>query len=270
MEEKNMKEKLLLRCALVFAVLAALAMPVSAGSFSEKFGAIKESLKKEQKNEDKSAKNSRASSKYKREQVDEALWDLSVLDTARDADYMDEIEKDVVLEMNMARSNPKQYAELYIEPRLKKFKGTVYGGVLQTHEGADVVNECIRFMGSHESLPVLSPSEGLTHAAKDHADSQSLTDQTGHTGTDGSDPFSRMKRYGLYAGTAGENISYGAKTAREIVVTLLIDDGVKSRGHRKNIMGKDFKTTGVGFAGAHKLYGCECVLDFADNYIEKE
>ena len=62
---------------------------------------------------------------------------------------------------------------------------------------------------------------------------------------------------------------------RRIVAALptikyLIDDGVKSRGHRKNIMNKDFKTTGVGFANKHKLYGCECVLDYAGEYTEKE
>ena len=223
-----------------------------------------------QSNPDASSGAKSSGSKYKREQVDEALWALSVLDTARNADYKDEIEKDVVLEMNMARSNPRQYAELYIEPRIKKFNGKTYGGSLLTNEGADVVKECVSFMNGHASLPALSPSRGLTRAAKDHADSQSLTDQTGHTGTDGSDPFTRMRRYDSYSTTAGENVSYGEKTAREIVVTLLIDDGVKSRGHRKNIMGRDFKTTGVGFAGAHKLYGCECVIDFAGDYTEKE
>lgn len=261
-----MKKSVVIRCACVWAMLAILAMPVSAGSFSEKFGSIKEALKKDSKKDDTSAKVS----KYKRENVDETVWDLSVLDTARDADYMDEIEKDVVLEMNMARSNPKQYAELYIEPRKKKFNGKTYGGTLLTFEGADVVKECVKFMNGHTSLPALLPSKGLTRAAKDHADTQALTDQTGHTGTDGSDPFTRMKRYGSYTGTSGENVSYGSKSAREIVVSLLIDDGVKSRGHRKNIMNKDYKVTGIGFADKHKLYGCECVLDFAGNYKEKE
>ena len=265
-----MKKNMLLRCACALAVLSAVAIPVSAGSIKDKFGSFKESLKKNSQKDDKSAKSSKTNSKYKREPVDEAVWDLSALDTARDAEYMDEIEKDIILEMNMARSNPKKYAEMYIEPRIKKFKGKLYGGILQTNEGADVVSECVKFMGSQKSLPVLVPSRGLTQAAKDHADTQSLAGQTGHTGTDGSDPFTRMKRYGSYTGASGENISYGSKTAREIVVTLLIDDGVKSRGHRKNIMSKDYTAAGVGFAGQHKLYGCECVLDFAANYKEKE
>ena len=225
------------------------------------------SIKKTQTNSD--SKKLSLTPKYKREEIDTEIWDLSVLDTARNVDYMDEIEKDIVLEMNMARTNPKKYAELYITPRTKKFNGKIYGGNLQTFEGVAAVNECIKSMNSQKPLNTLAPSKGLTQAAKDHADTQSLTDQTGHDGTDGSDPFTRIKRYGTYH-TAGENISYGSKTAREIVVTLLIDDGVKSRGHRKNIMSKDFKTTGIGFAAQHKKYGCECVLDFADDFIEKE
>lgn len=36
--------------------------------------------------------------KTKRETVDTSIWALAVLDTARDADYMDDIEKDVILE----------------------------------------------------------------------------------------------------------------------------------------------------------------------------
>ncbi len=264
-----MKKKMLLRCAFVLVVLSAITVPVFAG---KKFDSLKDAIKKERNAKKTSGKEDKSgkASKYKRENVDTKIWDLSILDTARDVDYMDEIEKDIVLEMNMARSNPAKYAELYIEPRIKKFNGKTYGGKVVTNEGAEVVAECVKFMNSHKSLSVLMPSKGLTQAAKDHADSQSLTDQIGHTGTDGSDPFARMKRYGSLNGASGENVSYGSKSAREIVVTLLIDDGVKSRGHRKNIMSKVYTHTGVGFAGSHKAYGCECVLDFASGYKEKE
>lgn len=274
-----MKKNLLLRCACVLAVLSAFAMPMSAGSSGRKSSTHKESSKKESKKKEKTSRDSKSNkdsssaakkSTNEQETVDTSIWDLSVLDTARDVDYMEEIEKDVVLEMNMARSNPRKYAELYIEPRIKEFNGKTYGGMLLTFEGADVVRECVKFMSSQKSLPSLLPSKGLTRAAKDLSDTQSRTNQTGHTAPDGSDPFQRMKRYGSYSGTAGENVSYGSKSAREIVVSLLIDDGVTSRGHRKNILSKGYTVTGIGFAGTHKAYGCECVLDFADGYKEKE
>ncbi len=274
-----MKKNLLLRCACVLAVLSAFAMPMSAGSSGRKSSTHKESSKKESKKKEKTSRDSKSNkdsssaakkSTNEQETVDTSIWDLSVVDTARDVDYMGEIEKNVVLEMNMARSNPKKYAELYIEPRIKEFNGKTYGGTLLTFEGADVVKECVKFMSSQKSLPALLPSKGLTRAAKDLSETQCRTNQTGHTAPDGSDPFQRMKRYGSYSGTAGENVSYGSKSAREIVVSLLIDDGVKSRGHRKNILSKDYTVTGIGFADTHKAYGCECVIDFADRYKEKE
>ena len=174
----------------------------------------------------------------------------------------------VILEMNKARTNPALYAELYISPRTKKFDGKVYNGSLMTNEGVAVVNECISFMKKTKSLSVLTPEKGLSLAAQQHSSTQGETDQIGHTGVDGSDPFTRIKKYGTFK-TAGENIDYGATNGRDIVVQLLIDDGVSSRGHRKNIMNKDFSSSGVGFTKKHKLYGSVCVITYAGGYAEK-
>lgn len=214
----------------------------------------------------------KAETPAKTEPADKAetgVWNLAVLDTARNVSYMSEIEKDVVLEMNKARSNPKKYAEMYIQPRIKNFNGKLYNNYIMTNEGVSAVNECINFMNSQKSLSPFKPSKGLTQAAKDHASTQSKTNQTGHYGVDGSDPFERMERYGSYKSTAGENINYGATSAREIVVTLLIDDGVQNRGHRKNILNESFGSVGVGYANQHKTFGSECVIDFAGGFIEK-
>jgi len=46
----------------------------------------------------------------------------------------------------------------------------------------------------------------------------------------------RIERYGEWQGTIGENIDYGgAKEAKQVLLHLMVDDGVSSRGHRKNI-----------------------------------
>ena len=200
--------------------------------------------------------------------LDADKWDIKALDTARNVDYLSEIEKDVVLEMNKARSNPSLYAELYITPRLKKFNGKTYNGRLLTQEGAAVVEECAKFMSKQKPLSILKAEKGLSLAAQKHSSTQGETDQTGHTGVDGSTPFKRIEKYGTYK-TAGENIAYGTNSGLEIVVDLLIDDGVSSRGHRKNIMNSQFDATGVGYTKKHKTYGSVCVITYAGGYKDK-
>lgn len=200
--------------------------------------------------------------------LDADKWDIAMLDTARNADYLSTVEKDVILEMNKARTNPSLYAELYITPRTKKFDGKIYDDTLMTNEGVAVVNECISYMKKAKALPVLNPEKGLSLAARQHSSTQGETNQTGHTGIDGSTPFTRIEKYGTYK-TAGENISYRSMSGRDIVVQLLIDDGVSSRGHRKNIMNKDFSSSGVGFTKKHKTYGSVCVITYAGGYSEK-
>ena len=139
--------------------------------------------------------------------LDADKWDIATLDTARNIDYLSTVEKDVVLEMNKARTNPALYAELYLEPRTKKFSGNVYNGNLMTNEGVNVVNECISYMKKAKALPVLNPEKGLSLAAQTHSSTQGETDQIGHTGVG----FTKKhKLYGsvcviTYAGGYSEN-----------------------------------------------------------------
>lgn len=217
-------------------------------------------------------KASKSASRQKPAPQETASVAIEALDTARNVDYLSEIEKDVILEMNKARTNPKKYAELYIVPFAKKFRsdGTYMknGVIMLTREGVAAVNECIEEMSERKPVGILRPEKGLALAAQSHATSQAQAGGYGHEGTDGSSPFTRIEKYGAFH-TAGENISYGCKNAREIVIQLLVDDGVKDRGHRKNVFNPVFTQTGVGYAEGHKLYKMECVITYAGGYKEK-
>ena len=208
----------------------------------------------------------------KRSDPDAANWDIESLDTAADADDLTGIEKDVILEMNKVRTDPKKYARLYIQPRLQYYKGKHYSVpgqiTILTNEGVLAARECINALNKASSVGILHPEKGLNRAAKAHVADQAKTGQTGHRGSDRSDPEARMRRYGRFEPpwTYAENIEYGNATVRDIVIGLLIDDGVKSRGHRINIMNGAFTQTGVG-CGTHTKYRTSCTINYANGYI---
>ena len=132
----------------------------------------------------------------------------------------------------------------------------------------DDILDCYNQMVNTKPMQALYPSLGLSKAAKILAKDQAETGEIGHTASDGSSPFDRMNRFGkMGLLLLLKNVSYGYNTARAIVVQLLIDSGVPSRGHRNNILSPTFKRIGVA-TGSHKEYSYLCVMDFAVDYKE--
>ena len=72
----------------------------------------------------------------------------------------------------------------------------------------------------------------------------------------------RIAKYGQLVAKAGENIAYGTTGGKEIVLQLIIDDGVASRGHRENIFKPGFLILG-SWSSTHGTYGTETVMDYA-------
>jgi uncharacterized protein YkwD len=85
----------------------------------------------------------------------------------------------------------------------------------------------------------------------------------GHDGSDGSTPGERMHRYIKDLTTcASENLSYGESRGLAIILSLFVDDGVESRGHRENMINPDLVYIGC-FTGAHKNFETMTALNYA-------
>ena len=186
-----------------------------------------------------------------------ALLVISIFCTA--PGRADDLAAQVHAEINLARTAPRHYAQIVAS----RSAG-------QRHiEGDRVVQEAVRFLEKARPLPALSRSEGLGSSALSHVLDQGPAGARGHNSTDGSTPWKRMARFGRWSGHAAENIAYGQRDAREIVVSLIVDDGVRDRGHRLNIFGGDFHVAGIA-CGAHASYGSMCVIDFATAFTAAE
>lgn len=197
-----------------------------------------------------------------------SVWNIAELDLGRNAKGVSDLEADVILELNKARANPAKYAELYIKPRIKNFKGKIYNGNLITREGSSVVQECVRVMSSTPKLSPLSVDNELTEFAKYHTEKQSKTVLVGHNKPGKS--FKKRSKFLVKKGLmVGENISYGDNSGREIVISLLIDDGVSGRGHRKNIFTEGYTHVGASY-GDHKLFRHMCTIDFYGKPVKKK
>jgi len=189
---------------------------------------------------------------------------------ARAADDMEQNERAVLEELNLARSNPSAYAR-YVEEHKNSFKRgygvEVDGRRVRTVEGINAVDEAIAFLKQASPAPMLAASRSLTLSARDHVKDLGPRGMTGHVGTDQSQPTERVRRHGTPKTTSGECISFGPVSARAIVIQLIVDDGVPGRDHRKLLFDPDFRVAGIAI-GPHKSYAYMCVIDFADQMSE--
>jgi uncharacterized protein YkwD len=176
----------------------------------------------------------------------------------------------VIRELNLARQNPALYATF-----VQELRGRMNGNVLvlpghtriRTKEGTRALDEAVRFLQTAQPLPPLTLSRGMSQAAADHCADQA-DGAFGHEGKDRSHAGQRIARYGTFMGGWAENISYGKSTARDVVLALIIDDGLPARKHRKNIFNPNYNVAGAAF-GPHARFGTMCSMDFAGGYAER-
>ncbi len=170
----------------------------------------------------------------------------SKCNTAVNAPYLRKSEKDVIYILNLIRSYPALFAKTV----LKKYPGLSGNGYLadDTYYFKSLVDTLLTL----EPVQMLYPDKTCYISAKSHAYQSGITGYVGH---ERKVPDSKLKKH-YY----GECCDYGHKDALEIVLSLLIDEGIPSLGHR-DICLSSYTKIGVSIQ-PHKIYGTNTVLDF--------
>ena len=174
------------------------------------------------------------------------------------------IESEVLAALNTARTRPAA-AATWLEQLVPRFSGTRlqrpgWSFAIQTVEGVAAVREAVSALNRQAAVPALALDAALVRAARDHAADQARTGSTGHTGSDGSSVTTRVARYGTWLISINENIDYQPMlSGREVIESLLIDDGVRDRGHRRNIFEATSRMVGIA-CGPHPRYTATCVI----------
>lgn len=182
-----------------------------------------------------------------------------------------EFETDVLSEMNKTRTTPTSLIQS-LEKQQFQFRGRILYVPKQTpfltNEGFPAVDEAIRVLRESPKAQSLTISEGLTKVARTQLNDLLEDPNLGHTGKDGSNLSGRLGKIGI-AGKAGENITFTPLNPAEVVTKMIVDDGVKNRHHRENVMNPIFRLTGIA-CEKQKNRRYMCVIVFANTFTEVE
>jgi uncharacterized protein YkwD len=174
-------------------------------------------------------------------------WNKDVylnLNTARDSNYLTGMEKDVIWILNMVRRDPQLFLRtVMLNPKSEFYQNPKYRNSYYT----SLVKDLQKLKPNRKPL---YPNQKLYLSAFCHALNSGKEGYVGHD-----------RKWGCKTSFRGECCSYGFDDALDIIMQLLIDDGVPSLGHRSICLSTTYDELGVSIQ-PHIAYSYNAVLDF--------
>ena len=176
-------------------------------------------------------------------------------------------------ELNKLRQDPRSYIPL-IEAEMKTLKKN---GVLkkkdsnlqiQTLEGKPAYQEAILFLEQQEPVAPLTKDIRLSYAAADLVKDIGERGVVSHQDRDGLFVSERIEKYCEWESCANEVIEVSSKNAQDILVSLLVDDGIRNRLDRRALFQYTYNYVGIA-CGPHLEYEIVTVIVFAGGIRQK-
>ncbi|MFA6923184.1 MAG: CAP domain-containing protein [Bacteroidales bacterium] len=168
---------------------------------------------------------------------------LSAANTAKNANYLTQAERDVILYINLARLYPQQF----LKNEVIKYQSPPKYGHIQ--ENSKYMKALIANLKTRKPVKALFPSNECYENAKCFAK------ESGDAGYEGHERKKCPRK------NFAECCSYGMETGRDIVMQWLIDLDVPEFGHREICLDKMFTKVGVSIQ-YHKKWGKCAVAEF--------
>ncbi len=185
--------------------------------------------------------------------VDLGTWyDVNTVPTEAFDLLSDRAPKQILEEINFARTNPTEYVKTRLEPLLTD----------ETDETQKAIKELIRKM---LGMPAQSPMiyvRTLENAAKEWVRSQSSTADTAYD----QNWEARIGKYCMWNG-GSESLYFGSANPENMVREMLIDAENPSRSRRENILSRVYTHIGAA-TGVHAKYEGICLIEFVGDYLE--
>jgi len=176
----------------------------------------------------------------------------------------EDLKKSIISEHNRLRSDPTYFIPL-LEEQMRHFKNdTLYKPketAIQTSEGKAAYVEAIQFLKRQKPVRELTYDPRISAACQDHVNDIGPRGLITHESSDGRSLIDRFEKYFEWDGSCCENIDVGNKLAVNIIISLLVDDGILDRPHQKNMFNPDMKYFGIG-CGEHKEFDVITVIDY--------
>jgi hypothetical protein len=179
-------------------------------------------------------------------------------------------------ELKRLRLSPRDYLTELEARRASIVGSTLWSGAVAVRlsEGTRVLDEAVAALREHCDKGAvceearMTHEEGLKFAARDLAFDVGPKGLINQRGTDESVVSDRVERYGSWSGRVNEIALFGVKGDNpvDVIVHILINDGVPSRFHRNILLNLDLTHVGVCVAPHATVSSC-VVLVLATAFV---
>ena len=171
----------------------------------------------------------------------QAVWDAAMHDA--EAAKLSAIEKEAIYYINLARSHPTEFADSMVRPYLityPEFKRS-YGESL------------VGTLKAMKAVSMMPADQRLNGIAILHTRDIARQNSISHIGSNGKSPGDRLQEAGFTCGAECVHMSSFGNAA-EMILSLLIDYGIKDLGHRKALLNPANNKIGVGVVEKSGLF----------------